>query len=50
MLNHLVSIVNSEIKMIVSDAYKKIITDTTGFEGYVTENNSKFFEGILKRT
>jgi len=34
------------------DAYKAkiLITDTTGFELFVKENNPKFFEGILKNS
>lgn len=47
-LDHLVSVVNDELKMIVPDASKILIADTTGFEGYVTENNPKFFEGLLQ--
>jgi|LGOV01.1.fsa_nt_gb hypothetical protein len=47
-LDHLVSIVNDELKNIVTDASKILIADTTGFEAYVTENNPKFFQGVLQ--
>jgi hypothetical protein len=47
-LDHLVSIVNDELETIVPDASKILIADTTGFEAYVTENNPKFFEGLLQ--
>jgi len=47
-LDNLVTIVNSELIKIVPDASKILIADTTGFEGYVTENNPKFFESKLQ--
>jgi len=47
-LDNLVSIVNSELVEIVPDSSRILIADTTGFEGYVTENNPKFFEALLK--
>jgi hypothetical protein len=39
-LDNLVNIVNLE--------FIKIVSDSSGFEGYVTKNNSKFFEFLLK--
>ena len=47
-LDSLVSIVNSELIEIIPDSSRILIADTTGFEGYVTENNPKFFESLLK--
>jgi hypothetical protein len=47
-LDNLVNIVNLELIKIVPDSSKILIADTTGFEGYVTENNPKIFESLLK--
>ncbi len=47
-LDNLVSIVDSELVEIIPDSSRILIADTTGFEGYVTENNPKFFESLFK--
>jgi len=47
-LDNLVSIVNKELETIDSDINDFLITDTTGFEGYVTENNPKYYETMIR--
>jgi len=47
-LDNLVSIVNKELEGIDSDFNDFLITDTTGFEGYVTENNPKYYETMIR--
>ena len=48
-LDGLVSLVNEELSVILPDLVNILIADTTGFEGYVTENNPKFFETLLRQ-
>jgi hypothetical protein len=45
--DNLVSLVNKELSIILPDLSDILIADTTGFEGYVTENNPKYFETLL---
>lgn len=49
LLDNLVSIVNEELKSINSNLSDILIADTTGFEGYVTENNPKFLETKIRQ-
>lgn len=48
-LDNLVSIINKELESINSDFNDFLITDTTGFEGYVTENNPKYYQTKLRQ-
>lgn len=49
LLDNLVSIVNEELKSINNNLADILIADTTGFEGYVTENNPKFLETKIRQ-
>jgi len=48
-LDNLVAIVNKELETIGSDINDFLIADTTGFEGYVTENNPKYLETLIRQ-
>jgi hypothetical protein len=48
-LDNLASIVSKEFANIDSHLNDFLITDTTGFEGYVTENNPKYYETMVRK-